>query len=138
MEQNLEEYKKAIETRDKQLADAKKLLKNAKTSYDSIVRENKQLKEYIANIKQRLNQYQQQQEKQNLLRQKEFFQRPLKKYKKVVYKEETESEPEIEIQYIPGDDPIKQEKEKEQKQFPSKRKNKIFQCSNKDAKEHKQ
>ena len=57
MERNLEEYKKAIETRDKQLADAKKILKNAKTSYDSIVRENKQLKEYIANIKQRLNQY---------------------------------------------------------------------------------
>ena len=122
MERNLEEYKKAIETRDKQIADAKKILRNAKTSYDSIVRENKQLKEYIANIKQRLNQYQQQQEKQNLLRQKEFFQRPLKKYKKVVYKEETESEPEIESQYIPGDAPIKQEKEKEQKQFPSKEK----------------
>ena len=138
MERNLEEYKKAIETRDKQLADAKKILKNAKTTYDSIVRENKQLKEYNANIKQRLNQYQQQQEKQNLLRQKEFFQRPLKKYKKVVYKEETESEPEIEIQYIPGDDPIKQEKEKEQKQFPSKRKNKIFEYLNKDAKKHKQ
>ena len=73
-----------------------------------------------------------------MLRQKEFFQRPLKKYKKVVYKEETESEPEIEIQYIPGDDPIKQEKEKEQKQFPSKRKNKIFEYLNKDAKKHKQ
>ena len=57
MERNLEEYKKAIETRDKQLADANKILRNAKTSYDSIVRENKQLKEYIANIKQRLNQY---------------------------------------------------------------------------------
>ena len=57
MEQNLEEYKKAIETRDKQLADANKILRNAKTSYDSIVRENKQLKEYNANIKQRLNQY---------------------------------------------------------------------------------
>ena len=57
MERNLEEYKKAIETRDKQIADAKKILRNAKTSYDSIVRENKQLKEYIANIKQRLNQY---------------------------------------------------------------------------------
>ena len=57
-----------------------------------------------------------------MLRQKEFFQRPLKKYKKVVYKEETESEPEIESQYIPGDAPIKQEKEKEQKQFPSKEK----------------
>ena len=57
MERNLEEYKKAIETRDKQLADTNKILRNAKTSYDSIVRENKQLKEYIANIKQRLNQY---------------------------------------------------------------------------------
>ena len=57
MERNLEEYKKAIETKDKQLADTKKILRNAKTSYDSIVRENKQLKEYIANIKQRLTQY---------------------------------------------------------------------------------
>ena len=51
IERNLEEYEKAIEIRDKQLSDAKKILKNAKTSYDSIVRENKQLKEYNANIK---------------------------------------------------------------------------------------
>ena len=70
---NLKEYKKAIEIRDKQLADAKKILKNAKTSYDSIVRENKQLKEYFASIRQRFNQYQRQQEKQNLLREKEYF-----------------------------------------------------------------
>ena len=55
------------------------MLKNAKTSYDSIVREDKQLKEYIANIKQRFNQYQQQQEEQNLLRKKEYFQRPQNK-----------------------------------------------------------
>ena len=93
------------------------------------MRENKQLKEYITNIKQRFNQYLRQQEEQNLLREKEYFQRPQKIYiyKKVVIEEETDSEPEIkESQYIPGDEPIKQEKEKEQKQFPSKRKNKIF------------
>ena len=44
IERNLEENKKAIEIRDKQLADAKKILKNAKTSCNSLVRENKQLK----------------------------------------------------------------------------------------------
>ena len=55
------------------------MLKNAKTSYNSIVREDKQLKEYIANIKQRFNQYQQQQQEQNLLRKKEYFQRSQKK-----------------------------------------------------------
>ena len=45
------------------------------------MRENNQLKEYIANIKQRFNQYQQQQEEQNLLGQKEYFQRPQKNIK---------------------------------------------------------
>ena len=94
------------------------MLKNAKTSYNSIVKENKQLKEYIASIKQRFNEYQRQQEEQYLLREKEYFQRPQEKYKKVVYKEETDSEPDIEeIQYIPENKPI--EKEKEKKQFPS-------------------
>ena len=39
------------------------------------MRENKQLKEYIGNIKQRFNQYQRQQEKleKNLLWEKEYF-----------------------------------------------------------------
>ena len=121
IERDLVEYKKAIEIRDKQLADAKKILKNAKTSYNSLVRENKQLKQYIASIKQKFNQYQQQQEEQNLLREKEYFQRPLKNYEKAVYEEKTDSEPEIEeSQYIPEDEPIEPEKEKEQKQFPSK------------------
>ena len=118
IERNLEEYEKAIEIRDKQLADTKKMLKNAKTSYNSIVKENKQLKEYIASIKQRFNEYPRQQEEQYLLREIEYFQRPQEKYKKVVYKEETDSEPDIEeIQYIPENKPI--EKEKEKKQFPS-------------------
>ena len=82
IEKNLEEYKKNIEIRDKQLADAKKILKNVKTSYDSIVRENKQLKEYFASIRQRFNQYQRQQKEQNFLREKEYFRRTQKKRKK--------------------------------------------------------
>ena len=72
IERNLEEYKKAIEIRDKQLADAKNIVKNEKTSYDYLVRENKQLKEYIANIKQRFNQNLRQQQEQNLLQEKEY------------------------------------------------------------------
>ena len=72
VERNLEEYKKAIKIRDRQLADAKKILKNAKISYDSIIKENKQSKEYIANIKRRFNQYQQEEE-QNLLWEKVYF-----------------------------------------------------------------
>ena len=81
VKRNLEEYKKAIEIRDKQLADTKKILKNAKTSYHSMVKENKQLKEYIVNIKQIFYHYQQRLEEQNFLREK-YFQRPQKKYKK--------------------------------------------------------
>ena len=73
-----------------------------------------------------------------MLREKTYFQRPQKKYKKVVYKEETVSEPEIEeSQHIPEDGPIEQENEKGQKQFPSKRENKIFEYLNKYAKKHK-
>ena len=78
IEKDLEEYKKALKIRDKKLADTKKILKSAKTSYDSLITENKQLKEYIVNIKQKFNQYHQQQEEQNFLREKEYFQRPPK------------------------------------------------------------
>ena len=59
IEKDWKEYKKAIELRDKQLAEAKKILKGAKNRYDSLLKENKQLKEYIVNIKQRFNQFQQ-------------------------------------------------------------------------------
>ena len=78
IERNLEEYKKAIEIRDKQLADTKKILKNAKITQNYFLKKKKKkkLKEYIANIKWRFNQYQQQQEEQNLLWEKEYFQRP--------------------------------------------------------------
>ena len=97
-----------------------------------MVEENKQLKEYIVNIKQIFNQYQQRLEEENFLWEK-YFQRPKKKYKKAVYEEEADSEPEAkESHYIPEDEPFGQEKE--QKQLPPKR----TQHLNKDAKKHKQ
>ena len=51
--------------KDKQLSDIKKVIQGAKKSYDSVVLESKQLKEYVANIKKRYQEYQhrQQQEK---------------------------------------------------------------------------
>ena len=47
----------AIELKDKQLLDIKKVLQGAKKSYHSVVLENKQLKEYVANIKKRYQEY---------------------------------------------------------------------------------
>ena len=58
-----------------------------------MVKENEQAKEYIVNIKQIFSQYLQRLEEQNFFLEK-YFQRPQKKYKKVVYEEETDSEPE--------------------------------------------
>ena len=57
VEENLDEYKKALELKDKQLSDVKRILQNAKISYNSIIRENQELKKYIENIKIRYQQY---------------------------------------------------------------------------------
>ena len=56
IEKNVEEYKETIELKDKQLSDIKKVFQGIKKSYRSatvasVVLENKQLKEYLANIK---------------------------------------------------------------------------------------
>ena len=40
------------------MSDIKKILQGAKKSYDSVVKENIELKKYIKNIKQRYQQYQ--------------------------------------------------------------------------------
>ena len=90
IDKNLEEYKIALETKERQLPDAKKILLSAKQSYNKIVAENRDLKSYIDNLKQ----YIQQQQVQFLEKQKNYYQP--KKYKKVLYQEETESEPEFE------------------------------------------
>ena len=120
IETNLEEHKKAIELKDKQLSNIKKVLQGAKKSYDSVVVANKQLKEYVANIKKRYQEYQHCQQQEQYSRDREYFEwKPQKKYKKVVYEEETDSESEVEVsQYTPADKFIEQEEEKpkEQKQ----------------------
>ena len=137
IEKNLEEYKKVVQLRDNLLAEARKVLKGAKNSYDLLAKENIQLKECIINIKQKFKQYQQQQ--QQFLQKKEYFQRPQKKYKKIVYEEETDSEPETgEGQYVLEDEFVEQEKKEEQKQPQNKTKNKIFDYLNKDTKRNKQ
>ena len=57
VEKNLDKYKKALELKDKQLSDVKRILQNAKISYNSVIRENQELKKYIENIKIRYQQY---------------------------------------------------------------------------------
>ena len=102
--------------------------------------ENKQLKEYIANVKKRYQKYQHLQQQEQYPGDREYFERkPQKKYKKVVYEEEIDSEPEVEEnQYTPEEEFIEEEeKQKEQKQQAPKRKNTIFDYLNKDAKRNK-
>ena len=70
---------------------------------------------------------------------KRIFSKATKKYKKIVYEEETDNELESgEGQYVPEDESVEQEKKEEQKQHQNKRKNKIFDYLNKDAKRNKQ
>ena len=103
IEQDIEEYKKIIGTKNKQLTDIKKILKGAKTSYQELTKENKQLEQYIANIKYHHQQQQQQQQ---------YF-RP-KKYKKGVYGEETDSETEQDQEETPELEEIEQQNQQQQ------------------------
>ena len=80
VEKNLEEYKKPIEIKDKQLSDIKKILQGAKKSYDSVVKENTELKKYIENIKD-ANSIKKKQQQEYFDRGKEYFrQKQPKKY----------------------------------------------------------
>ena len=67
VKKNLEEYKKAIKIKDKQLSDIKKYSKGPKKSCDSVVNENTELKKYIKNVKQRHQQYQEKQQQEYLI-----------------------------------------------------------------------
>ena len=62
VEKNLEEYKKALQIKDKQLSNIKKILQGATKSYDTVVNENTEFKNFFENIKQRYQQYQKQQQ----------------------------------------------------------------------------
>ena len=58
LEKNLEEYKFALETKEKQLSDARRILLSAKQSYNNVVKENTDLKAYIEKLKQHFQQQQ--------------------------------------------------------------------------------
>ena len=75
VEKNLEEYKKVLDLKEKQLSDAKKILVSAKNSYDKTVAGNKELKAYIQNIKQHFQEYQQQQQARFLENQKNYYEK---------------------------------------------------------------
>ena len=56
IEKHLEEHRKIVETKDKQLVEIKKILQGAKNSYQSLAKENKQVKQYIIKIRQQQQQ----------------------------------------------------------------------------------
>ena len=123
VEKNLEKYKIALELKEKQISDARKILLSAKQSYDKTVAENRELKAYIENLKQHI----QQQQVQFLEKQRNYYQEKKttpKKYKKVVYQEETESEPEFEEEEQVKSESERIEKEPEIKKASSKKKEK--------------
>ena len=53
---NLEDYREAIEIKEKQFAEAKRILVAAKQSFDKVSKENRDLKAYIENLKQHFQQ----------------------------------------------------------------------------------
>ena len=61
IEKDIAKYKKIIEPKNRQLTKVKQRLQGAKNSYQDLEKENKQLKQYIMNIKQQQQQQQQQQ-----------------------------------------------------------------------------
>ena len=117
VEKNLEEYKIALDTKEKQLSDTKKILISAKQGCDKIVAENRDLKAYIENLKQHF----QQQQVQFLEKQKNYYRHTPKKYKKVVYQEESESEPEFEEEEQEESESELIEKKPKIKKAPSKK-----------------
>ena len=71
VEKNLEEYRNALEQKERQLPEAKNILISAKQSYDNTVAENKNLKAYITTLKERIEKQQAQfieKQKQNSYR----------------------------------------------------------------------
>ena len=52
LEKNLGDYRQALETKEKQLLEAKRILVSAKQSFDKVLQENRDLKAYIENLKQ--------------------------------------------------------------------------------------
>ena len=94
LEKNLEHYRESLENKEKQLADAKRILIAAKQGFDKVSQENRDRKAYIEQIKSQFNQQNKRQQLEFLKQRKSFF-KP-KKYKKVVLEEDSENESESE------------------------------------------
>ena len=145
MEKDIENLMLVISEKDKQLRDLKKILFAAKASYKKVTEENQQLKQRIALIKENKKLRQQQatiEEHKNFYYPKQPT-RP-KRYKKIVYEEETDSdsnpEKEKETYTLPEVEPEEEEKETieqnsrleeqyqrpQQQKLPQKRRIKIF------------
>ena len=105
----------------------------SKESYDSVVSENKKLKNYIDKLRQQFSNYQQQQQAQYIQREGDYYTEKPKKYKKVIYEEDVDSEPELEENdYITEESEEEPEKIK-QKKVTQKQKNNIFDYINNDV-----
>ena len=51
LKKNLEQYRESLDNKEKQFAEAKRVLVAAKQSFDKLVQENRDLKAYIEQIK---------------------------------------------------------------------------------------
>ena len=100
LEKNLKDYRQALGIKENQLSEAKRTLVSAEQSFDTISQENRDLKAYIENLKQHYQRESQKQQLDFLKQQKAYFNRPSKpkKYKKVIFEEEEESENEPEFE----------------------------------------
>ena len=142
LEKNLEDYRQALEIKEKQLTDAKRILISAKQSFDKIANENRDLKAYIENLKQHFQRENQKQQLEFLKQQKAYYNQPTKKnpknHKKVIFEEEEESENEPEFEEEEESENKEIEQEPQIKKAKRKKKSNIFEYINKNAKRHKQ
>ena len=123
LEKNLEQYKESLENKEKQLAQAKKILVAAKQSFDKLAKENRDLKAYIEQIKNQFQQQNQRQQLEFLKQQKSFYNNTKpKKYEKVILEEESENKSEPEFEEVTNLEPEVIE-ETPQVKRPNKKKN---------------
>ena len=92
----------------------------------------------MENIKQGYNQYQQQQQVQYIQRERNYYtEKQPKKYKKVIYEEEHDSEPEVEDNAYTSEETEEESAKPKPKKVQQKQKNNIFEYINNDAKRNK-
>ena len=92
----------------------------------------------MENIKQGYNQYQQQQQAQYIQRERNYYiEKQPKKYKKVIYEEEHDSEPEVEDNDYTSEETEEESAKPKPKKVQQKQKNNIFEYINNDAKRNK-